>query len=82
MAGKGGKGLVAGKTTAAAAAKEKDKKKPMSRSARAGLQVLTGPYFTPNIALMLSLTYFQVSINSIEVADDNHSLRISRMRKK
>ncbi|PHT80442.1 putative histone H2A variant 3 [Capsicum annuum] len=39
MAGKGGKGLVAGKTTAAAAAnKEKDKKKPISRSSRAGLQ--------------------------------------------
>lgn len=41
MAGKGGKGLVAGKTTAAAAAnKEKDKKKPISRSSRAGLQVI------------------------------------------
>lgn len=40
MAGKGGKGLVAGKTMAAAAAnKEKDKKRPVSRSARAGLQV-------------------------------------------
>lgn len=43
MAGKGGKGLVAGKTTAAAAAnKDKDKKKqPISRSSRAGLQVNT-----------------------------------------
>lgn len=46
MAGKGGKGLVAGKTTAAAAAaaanKEKDiKKRPTSRSSRAGLQVNT-----------------------------------------
>lgn len=42
MAGKGGKGLVAGKTTAAAAAASKDKdskKRPMSRSSRAGLQV-------------------------------------------
>lgn len=40
MAGKGGKGLLAGKTTAAAANKDKDKKKaPTSRSARAGLQV-------------------------------------------
>ncbi|THF94643.1 hypothetical protein TEA_028061 [Camellia sinensis var. sinensis] len=40
MAGKGGKGLVAGKTTAAAAnkEKEKDKKRPISRSSRAGLQ--------------------------------------------
>lgn len=43
MAGKGGKGLLAGKTTAAAAAaanKEKDKKRPVSRSSRAGLQVM------------------------------------------
>lgn len=39
MAGKGGKGLLAGKTPAAAANKEKDKKRPISRSARAGLQV-------------------------------------------
>ncbi|KAL6007290.1 hypothetical protein ACLOJK_032787 [Asimina triloba] len=37
MAGKGGKGLLAGKTTAAN--KDKDKKKPVSRSSRAGLQV-------------------------------------------
>lgn len=37
MAGKGGKGLLAAKTTAAN--KDKDKKKPISRSARAGLQV-------------------------------------------
>ncbi|KAL1816726.1 hypothetical protein ACET3Z_019300 [Daucus carota] len=45
MAGKGGKGLVAGKTTAAAAAasKEKDnKKRPISRSSRAGLQFPVG----------------------------------------
>ena len=34
MAGKGGKGLVAAKTTAS-----KDKKKAISRSSRAGLQV-------------------------------------------
>lgn len=41
MAGKGGKGLVAGKTTQAAAAnKEKDStRRPISRSSRAGLQV-------------------------------------------
>lgn len=37
MAGKGGKGLVAAKTTAAS--KDKDKKKPTSRSSRAGIQV-------------------------------------------
>ncbi|KAL0458223.1 UNVERIFIED_CONTAM: Histone H2A variant 1 [Sesamum latifolium] len=43
IAGKGGKGLVAGKTMAAAAAnKDKDKKRPVSRSARAGLQLSTG----------------------------------------
>lgn len=43
MAGKGGKGLLAGKTTAAAAAnKEKEKKRPISRSSRAGLQVFKG----------------------------------------
>ncbi|KAL3623072.1 hypothetical protein CASFOL_031888 [Castilleja foliolosa] len=40
MAGKGGKGLVAGKTMAAAVAtKEKSKKQPISRSACAGLQL-------------------------------------------
>ncbi|CAL5436850.1 unnamed protein product [Camellia sinensis] len=44
MAGKGGKGLLAGKTTAAAvAAKEKDKKRPVSRSSRAGLQITGFP---------------------------------------
>ncbi|KAL8214984.1 hypothetical protein R6Q57_004433 [Mikania cordata] len=44
MAGKGGKGLLAGKTTAAAAAanKDKDKKRPTSRSSRAGLQFPVG----------------------------------------
>nr|GMD15495.1 histone H2A variant 1 [Ipomoea batatas] len=46
MAGKGGKGLLAGKTTAAAAAaaasKDKDKKRPVSRSSRAGLQFPVG----------------------------------------
>jgi histone H2A len=43
MAGKGGKGLLAAKTTAAKSTdkdKDKDKKKaPVSRSSRAGLQV-------------------------------------------
>jgi histone H2A len=38
MAGKGGKGLLATKTTAAAN-KDKDKKRPVSRSSRAGIQV-------------------------------------------
>lgn len=36
MAGKGGKGLVAGKTTVN---KDKEKKKAVSKSSRAGLQV-------------------------------------------
>ncbi|KAJ6336069.1 hypothetical protein OIU77_025925 [Salix suchowensis] len=40
MAGKGGKGLLATKTTAAANKdKDKDKKRPVSRSSRAGIQV-------------------------------------------
>ncbi|XXG76727.1 hypothetical protein AAC387_Pa08g1021 [Persea americana] len=40
MAGKGGKGLLAAKTMAAG--KDKDKKKPVSRSSRAGLQFPVG----------------------------------------
>lgn len=42
MAGKGGKGLLAAKTTAANKDKDKDKdkKRPVSRSSRAGIQVL------------------------------------------
>uniref|UniRef100_N1QSU3 Histone H2A n=1 Tax=Aegilops tauschii TaxID=37682 RepID=N1QSU3_AEGTA len=43
MAGKGGKGLLAAKTTAAKTAeKDKGKKAPISRSSRAGLQVGLG----------------------------------------
>ncbi|GAB2282316.1 hypothetical protein Dimus_016864 [Dionaea muscipula] len=44
MAGKGGKGLLAGKTTAAGANKDKDKekKRPVTRSSRAGLQFPVG----------------------------------------
>ncbi|KAJ8499245.1 hypothetical protein OPV22_009797 [Ensete ventricosum] len=42
MAGKGGKGLLAAKTTAANKDKDKDKKKPVSRSSRAGLQFPVG----------------------------------------
>lgn len=37
MSGKGAKGLIMGKTSGAN--KDKDKKKPISRSSRAGLQV-------------------------------------------
>jgi hypothetical protein len=46
MAGKGGKGLLAAKTTAAKAAADKDKdrkKAPVSRSSRAGIQVPSLP---------------------------------------
>jgi histone H2A len=46
MAGKGGKGLLATKTTAAANKdkdKDKDKKRPVSRSSRAGIQVTYMP---------------------------------------
>ncbi|BFG43074.1 histone H2A variant 1 [Prunus yedoensis var. nudiflora] len=44
MAGKGGKGLLAAKTTAANKdkEKEKDKKRPVSRSSRAGIQFPVG----------------------------------------
>ncbi|KAG8663362.1 hypothetical protein MANES_01G202800v8 [Manihot esculenta] len=38
MAGKGGKGLLAAKTTASSKDKDKDKKRPISRSSRAGIQ--------------------------------------------
>ncbi|KAH9729607.1 Histone H2A variant 1 [Citrus sinensis] len=38
MAGKGGKGLLAAKTTAGNKDKDKDKKRPISRSSRAGIQ--------------------------------------------
>ena len=45
MAGKGGKGLLAAKTTAANKdkEKEKDKKRPVSKSSRAGIQVAKHP---------------------------------------
>ncbi|CAE6037835.1 unnamed protein product [Arabidopsis arenosa] len=43
MAGKGGKGLIAAKTTAAAANKDSGKKKSISRSSRAGIQVSLKP---------------------------------------
>lgn len=44
MAGKGGKGLLAAKTTAAKSTDKDKKKAPVSRSSRAGLQVLL-PFF-------------------------------------
>ncbi|KAK7355858.1 hypothetical protein VNO80_15122 [Phaseolus coccineus] len=42
MAGKGAKGLLAAKTTAANKDKDKDKKRPISRSSRAGIQFPVG----------------------------------------
>lgn len=64
MAGKGGKGLLAGKTTAAAAAaaganKDKAKKQPITRSSRAGLQVFTNFYilFTYKLLYICSMNY-------------------------
>lgn len=46
MAGKGGKGLLAAKTTAANKDKDKDKNKktPVSKSSRAGIQVTPNPH--------------------------------------
>lgn len=44
MSGKGAKGLLTGKTPASKD-KDKDKKKPISRSSRAGLQVSS--HFSP-----------------------------------
>lgn len=58
MAGKGGKGLLAAKTTAAN--KDKDKKKPISRSARAGLQVMPVDTFL----LLFALFYIYSSCPS------------------
>ena len=60
MAGKGGKGLLAAKTTAAKSTdkdKDKDKKKaPVSRSSRAGLQVLfPSPNPPPAASFLLRL---------------------------
>jgi len=53
MAGKGGKGLLAAKTTAAKTAeKDKGKKAPVSRSSRAGLQVTRG--FLSSLRALLS----------------------------
>ncbi|KAA8523057.1 hypothetical protein F0562_009480 [Nyssa sinensis] len=42
MSGKGAKGLIMGKTSALNKDKDKDKKKPISRSSRAGLQFPVG----------------------------------------
>lgn len=53
MAGKGGKGLVAAKTMASNKDKDKGKMKPISRSARAGIQVI--PSSLKPLASLVSL---------------------------
>ena len=53
MAGKGGKGFIAAKI---AAGMDKDKKAPITRSARAGLQV--APPFSARLFLFRSLLCF------------------------
>ncbi|KAJ6337031.1 hypothetical protein OIU76_006822 [Salix suchowensis] len=59
MAGKGGKGLLATKTTAAANKdKDKDKKRPVSRSSRAGIQ--NGIYNCSCHAARKNCPYFEV----------------------
>jgi len=55
MAGKGGKGLLAAKTTAANKDKDKDKKRPISRSSRAGIQVF--PPFPCSLCYLKSFTF-------------------------
>ena len=65
MAGKGGKGLLAGKTTAAAANKDKDKKRPISRSSRAGLQVILW-ISTYGLLLRVYQFFFSISIVAFE----------------
>ncbi|KAF8775696.1 hypothetical protein HU200_004328 [Digitaria exilis] len=58
MAGKGGKGLLAAKTTAAKSTdKDKGKKAPVSRSSRAGLQVhVLFPNPCPRLASLFALS--------------------------
>jgi len=57
MSGKGAKGLITGKTSAAN--KDKDKKKPISRSSRAGLQVLRSPFLSHSFTSSDSLLALQ-----------------------
>jgi hypothetical protein len=57
MSGKGAKGLITAAKTSAAN-KDKDKKKPTSRSSRAGLQVLfslRSPISLPIFSFLLAL---------------------------
>jgi hypothetical protein len=62
MAGKGGKGLIAAKI---AAGMDKEKKPPITRSARAGLQVapvLRSLVLVPLVALLRHLFLFRSSL--------------------
>lgn len=63
MAGKGGKGLLAAKTMAAG--KDKDKKKPVSRSSRAGLQVLSFSFSFLSGSLDFCFLEFCFSVNLV-----------------
>jgi len=66
MAGKGGKGLVAGKTTAANKDKDKDKKRPVSRSSRAGIQVTHFP-FSSDFVFPTELPWFSIENIIVEL---------------
>lgn len=59
MAGKGGKGLLAAKTTAANKDKDKDKdkKRPISRSSRAGIQVILVFLFLNFLCVLLNFVF-------------------------
>lgn len=65
MAGKGGKGLLAAKTTAANKDKDKDKKRPISRSSRAGIQVTKICFF-----FFLSLLYISKLLYLFHILED------------
>jgi hypothetical protein len=64
MAGKGGKGLLAAKTTAAKTAeKDKGKKAPVSRSSRAGLQA-SPPVLLPSLPCVLWCFKFRFRVSA------------------
>ena len=75
MAGKGGKGLLAAKTTAANKdkEKEKDKKRPVSKSSRAGIQVAKHPptsFFFYFIFYNFYMQSLYCKFNEFKIFDD------------